>query len=286
MTEFLNKKIERAIKLIKSASLNAKNHNCILEVAYSGGKDSDVILELAKMAGVEFRAIYKNTTIDPPKTIKHVREKGVEVLQPKKNFFNLIKENGLPSNIRRFCCRVLKEYKVLDYAIIGIRRVESRMRNERYKEPEQCKVYSKTQKVRQYYPILDWTDEDVAEFINARKIKCHPLYYDENGNFHVERRLGCIGCPMLDKKRIEQFKEHPNFIKAYARSLKIYRETHKDNKITSYYKDEYEQLVRDIFYWRKSQKEWEALNNGLFQVPDGYYKKFLEEYFNIKFKEK
>lgn len=37
-----------------------------MELSYSGGKDSDVILELAKMSGIPFRPIYKKTTIDPP----------------------------------------------------------------------------------------------------------------------------------------------------------------------------------------------------------------------------
>lgn len=58
----MENKIQQAIRLIQSA---AKRHG-VLEVAYSGGKDSDVILELVKMADVPYRAIYKNTTIDPP----------------------------------------------------------------------------------------------------------------------------------------------------------------------------------------------------------------------------
>ena len=61
MRKELEKKIEQAIKLLR---LMAENNDDI-ELCYSGGKDSDVILELAKMAGVKFTAIYKATTIDP-----------------------------------------------------------------------------------------------------------------------------------------------------------------------------------------------------------------------------
>lgn len=86
----ITKKVERAIKLIQSASKIAQEHGQPLEVAYSGGKDSDVILELTKMAGVPYRAIYKNTTIDPSGTIKHAREMGAEILSPKMPFFKLI----------------------------------------------------------------------------------------------------------------------------------------------------------------------------------------------------
>ena len=69
--EQLHKKIDRAVRLIQSAAFPDGSP---VEVAYSGGKDSDVILELVRMSGINYRAIYKNTTIDPPGTIKHVEE--------------------------------------------------------------------------------------------------------------------------------------------------------------------------------------------------------------------
>lgn len=185
------KKKARAIRLLKNIPQDGP-----VEISYSGGKDSDVILELAKMAGIPFRAIYKNTTIDPPGTIRHVRSKGVEILPPKMTFFEVVEMSGCPTRRARLCCSHLKEYKVLDRAIQGIRRSESRARKERYKEPEICRVYDKNNKVKVYLPILDWTDADVERFVRERQIECHPLYYDENGAFRVERRLGCIGCPM------------------------------------------------------------------------------------------
>ena len=76
MTENLKNKINKAIRFLKS--IKAEN----IELAYSGGKDSDVILALANMAGIKIKAVYKNTTIDPPGTIAHVLDKGVEKLQP------------------------------------------------------------------------------------------------------------------------------------------------------------------------------------------------------------
>lgn len=295
MREELEKKVNYAIKLIQSASKIAAENGCPeIEVAYSSGKDSDVILELTKMAGVPYRAIYKNTTIDNCGAISHAQAMGAEILRPKLSFFKLIEKHGLPNKMRRFCCGYLKEYKILDYAIVGVRREESARRAKRYVEPEQCRVYSKTEKVRQYFPILDWTSEDVAEFISERGIKCHPLYYDENGHFHPERRVGCIGCVMLDKKRIEYFKQYPNMVKAYARALRKFRETHPDSKAVSMYADEYEHLVRDFFYWRKTQKEWEEIKRTeflgwgtqLFQnQPVISCKQFLEDYFKIKFKD-
>ena len=172
MRKELQKKVDFAIKLLQSIPQDGD-----IELSYSGGKDSDVILELAKMAGIPYRAIYKSTTIDPKGTIAHAREMGAEVVRPKKTFFQLISENGFPSRHSRFCCSILKEYKICDRAIQGIRRSESKKRAERYKEPEECRVYSKKEKVKIYLPILEWTDQDVEEFIKERNIKCHPLYY-------------------------------------------------------------------------------------------------------------
>lgn len=59
MTEELKKKVDRAIKLLQSTCQDQQ-----VELCYSGGKDSDVILELAKMSKINYRAIYKNTTIN------------------------------------------------------------------------------------------------------------------------------------------------------------------------------------------------------------------------------
>ena len=218
MNKQLEKKVERAIKLLKAAEKKAAEAGQPVEICYSGGKDSDVILELARMAGINYRAIYKNTTIDPPGTIKHVLDNGVEMVRPKKTFFQLMDNYGFPSRRMRYCCSFLKEYKVLDYAVLGIRAEESPKRKELYKEPEICKVYSAKEKVRQYMPILDWTIDDVTEFLNERNVRCAPVYYDKDGNFHPDRRLGCMCCPLASKNnRIEAFRKYPNMVKAYIR---------------------------------------------------------------------
>ena len=93
MTEKLEKKVDRAIRLLQSIPIN----NGDIELSYSGGKDSDVILELVKMAGLKVRVIYKNTTIDPPGTIKHCKEVGAEIVNPRTTFLQLIRKKGYPS---------------------------------------------------------------------------------------------------------------------------------------------------------------------------------------------
>jgi phosphoadenosine phosphosulfate reductase len=277
----MKKKIEQAIKLIQSAGRLAEKHGQPVEVCYSGGKDSDVILELVKMAGVEFRAIYKNTTIDPPKTIKHCKDMGVEVMRPRITFFELIQKHGFPSRFRRFCCKHLKEYKVLDVSIQGIRRSESTAREKRYNEPQICRFYgSKKNHVSVFLPILEWTDKDVEEFVKERGITCHPLYYDESGVFRVERRLGCMGCPLRSDNGLADFRQYPNLVKAWLRAGQKWFETHSESKTHEVFGS-----VFDLFYYhvfctshadylqRKSVDLW----GGVLDC-----KKFLEQFFNIK----
>ena len=268
------KKVARAIRLLQSIPQDGE-----IEISYSGGKDSDVILELAKMAGIPYRAIYKNTTIDPPGTIKHCREKGVEILHPKISFMGLVAKKGIPTRRARFCCSELKEYKVLDRAVQGIRRSESRARKERYKEPEICRVYDKHNKVKVYLPILDWTDEDVARFVQERGIQCHPLYYDEQGNFRVERRLGCIGCPMQSDNGKADYKKYPKLLKALIRAEKKFLDTHPNSASRAKFGDAYNMVFNDLFcdsyeeYLTKMQPD---LWGGQLDT-----RKFLSDYFNI-----
>jgi phosphoadenosine phosphosulfate reductase len=274
MSGDLHKKVERAIKLIQAA---AKGHEPI-EVSYSGGKDSDVILELTKMACVPYRAIYKNTTIDPKGTIAHVLSKGAEVINPKKTFMQLIEENGFPNRIQRHCCRFLKEYKVLDVAVQGIRREESAKRAARYHEPEGCRTYGKGEKVRIIYPILDWTKEDVLAFIVSRGIQIHPLYYRSDGTIDASRRLGCQCCPLKSDRGLSEFKANPRFVKMWIKAGQRYIDAHPNTKVAKIYGNGYEMFVKHLFY--DTLKDFYEARSGMFGWID--CKKKLEEYFGIE----
>ena len=270
----LEKKVERAIRLLQSIPQDGD-----IELSYSGGKDSDVILELAKMAGIPYRAIYKNTTIDPKGTIAHAREMGAEVIHPKKTFFQLICETGFPSRFQRFCCSVLKEYKICDRAIQGIRRSESRKRAENYKEPEICRVYSAKEKVKVYLPILEWTNQDVEEFIKERNIKCHPLYY-RRGQFDVTQRLGCMGCPLASrKKRIQEFMENPKLLKAWIRAgqKRYTSEAYQNGKANFKFKDAFEAMGYMLYC--ENIEDFKEKTHTLFGEFD--WKEFLQKEFKI-----
>lgn len=279
MNKEMVKKVEQAVKLLQVCYKAAGEP---LELAYSGGKDSDVILELAKMSGIEYRAIYKNTTIDPPGTIKHVKENGVEIRRPKETFFSLMSKKGYPNRYTRFCCSVLKEYKILDNCVIGIRKCESTKRAKRYTEPTACRIYgSKKNHVNAIYPILDWSDEDELEFIVERGIKLHPLYYLEDGSIDVTKRLGCMCCPLkYYKKRLQDFKQYPGMVKSYLRCGNEYLKSHPQTKTAKLYSDVYEYFVANAFFDNYKDYTKAKLCGILSDKPD--YKKLIEDYFNIE----
>lgn len=275
MTERLQRKVEQSVKFLQSACAGKQ-----VELAYSGGKDSDVILELAKMAGIDFVPIYKDTTIDPPGTHAHCRENGVQILKPKITFKQSIEKYGMPNRFYRFCCTLLKEYKIGDYSIQGIRRAESVKRAKRYQEPTVCRFYgSKRGHVEIFLPILEWTADDVAEFVNERGIRCHPLYYDEHGVFHPERRLGCLCCPLQSrKKRIEEFKKYPKMLHFYINGGGKFLDTHKDNKLHNAFNNPFEWMLRELtcdsigeFVYKYGNKDARA-----------DCKAILEQMFNVK----
>ena len=271
----LQKKVDRAIRLLQSIPTDKGD----IEISYSGGKDSDVILELAKMAGIPYRAIYKNTTIDPAGTIAHAMKNGVEVIRPKESFFRLVSKFGFPNRYYRFCCSALKEYKVCDIAIQGIRRSESRKRAEIYKEPEICRVYSAKEKAKVYLPILEWSDEDVSEFIKERNIKCHPLYY-RGGQFDVTKRLGCMGCPLQSrKKRIQVFKDNPKYLKAWimAGQKRYTSEAYQNGKSKYKLKDAFAAMGYQLYC--DNMEQFKTMTYGLFGEFD--WKEFLQKEFKI-----
>lgn len=274
----LDKKIKDSIRILKTGAQDKT-----VELSYSGGKDSDVILALAKMAGISIRPIYKCTTIDPPGTIRHVRENRVEVIKPEKTFFQLIEQHGFPTIRARFCCDKLKEYKIMDDAIQGIRRCESVKRAKNYKEPFICRIYgSKENHVNVILPILEWTDDDVRDFVDAYGIKCHPLYYDGDGKFHVERRLGCLACPLQRDRGLEDFKTHPKLVRCWLKAgQKWWDRPHEPKKgkpgSRQKFDDVYQLFVHNLFF--RSYSNFNTLRRGLFGTVD--CKAFLEEYFKI-----
>ena len=80
-------------------------------LCYSGGKDSDVILTLAKLAGVNYEAVHNLTTVDAPETVRYVKaQSDVIIDKPPETMWQLIVKKRMPPTRKvRYCCEKLKE---------------------------------------------------------------------------------------------------------------------------------------------------------------------------------
>ena len=61
-------------------------------------------------------------------------------------------------------------------------------------------------------PIIDWTDEEVWEFIREYNVTYCELY---DRGF---KRIGCIGCPMSTKAK-QELDAYPKFKKLYLKAF-------------------------------------------------------------------
>ena len=186
-------------------------------LAFSGGKDSICIYHLAKLSGVKFTPYFYMTTLDPPEILQFIKKFYPEVkwLRPKLSMFKLIEKKGLPIRQKRFCCEWLKEcYGSGETVLMGIRSSESAKRAKRKEYEKDWKDASKIF----VNPILNWTNNDVWDFIHDNKLPFPEIYLG------CKNRVGCIACPMnpaaaaVDLDRYPKFKA--GFLKAITKAMK------------------------------------------------------------------
>jgi len=106
-----------------------------LYIAFSGGKDSVALAEIARLSGVPHELHYNITTVDPPELIWFIREHYPQTVfeRPPKTMWQLIVDKGiLPLRNKRYCCEALKEGGGKDkVCCTGVRWAESVMRKQR-----------------------------------------------------------------------------------------------------------------------------------------------------------
>lgn len=219
----LEAKIQRSIGLLKmyeAGALRLSEYGYYL--AFSGGKDSCVIKQLAIESGVKFKAFYNLTTIDPPELVQFIKKHHAEVSwnKPKIPMLARLSErtNGPPSRLARWCCAEYKEQGGLGtMKVIGVRVAESIRRARLWKEFQPHRTDGAI-----LAPIAYWTDEDVWNFIKSRNLPYCDLY---DQGF---KRLGCIGCPLAGKSgQDREFEKWPKYEAMWKRAVfKYYNKWH------------------------------------------------------------
>lgn len=268
-------KEQKAIERFRLASdMSMRLYKKPLVIAYSGGKDSDVLLALAVRSGIPFEVLHSLTTADAPETVRHVKDtfkrleaKGVKCtvdkhIQPdgsRVTMWNLIPRKLMPPTRRvRYCCSVLKEGGGKDrFIATGVRWDESTARKRRggleviasdIKKTlilsndndedrrlfENCQMKGK----RVVNPIVDWKTEDILNYIEAEHICMNPLY---KCGF---KRVGCIGCPMASRTRTFEFSMFPKIKGAYIRAFGKMLEVRRQRELPTIW-----QTGIDVFHW-------------------------------------
>lgn len=265
LTPEQEKKVEVAYERYRWAAKEAERlFDMPIVVQYSGGKDSDVILQLAKESGVAFRVTHNLTTADPPDNVYYIRrvfaalrEEGIDcrINVPRRSLWKIMRETlVIPSRIMRVCCSELKERKMPDapYIVTGVRWAESAGRRAKSgiamvctashanvgceqaaaaagllttddastrRLFEQCQMRG----VRVLNPIIDWSDDDVWDYLHSRGIEGNPLYKEG------WTRIGCVGCPLASRRARElAFARYPKLYKAWCDAIAYVIERRKE----------------------------------------------------------
>lgn len=250
---------QKAIERIKMANqLSLKYYQKPIEVEYSGGKDSDVLLELFRRSGEHFTVAHSLTTVDAPETVQHVKDtfrrlelEGIHTEVDKHEYAengkkkritmgNLIPKKKMPpTRVVRYCCAVLKETRGKNsFVATGVRKAESTKR----KVWDAYEIVGNTAKdaVRVSDEMMLNNDNSEKRMVIERcmlkgKMVVNPLIdwsdsqlWDYINSEHIETcvlykegffRCGCIGCPMAGKGRVKVFARYPTYKRAYIRSF-------------------------------------------------------------------
>lgn len=207
--DILEKITQETIKKVFNTYIEFKNKVDVFYVAFSGGKDSVVTLDIVQRAlpHNEFKVLFGDTGMEFPDTYDIVnkielqcKEQNIEFIRAKSEFEPHFtwKKFGPPATVTRWCCSVhktapqvicLREMIGKDnftgMAFVGIRSSESISRS----EYDYVSLGEKHKGQYSCNPILEWNSAELYLYIYKQDILLSETY--KKGN----RRAGCLVCP-------------------------------------------------------------------------------------------
>lgn len=251
-----------------------------LIITDSGGKDSQVVKELALRSGIPFEIQHNHTTADAPETVRFIRseakrfeELGIKYTinlptykGKRTSMWSLIPQKLMPPTRKvRYCCFVLKEGGGAGrFIATGVRWAESKKRkdnrgiyeknaaevdkriilnndnDEKRRLFENCRQKAK----RTVNPIIDWKDEDVWGYLDSERVPCNPLYCEG------WKRVGCVGCPQAGRRGMERaFARWPKYKGLYIAAFDRMLEERRRKGLVDGSWGAIETTGRDVFHW-------------------------------------
>ena len=247
--DLLEKLAAETIKKIYNTYVEYMDRVDVFYVAFSGGKDSVVALDLVQRAlpHNKFKVLFGDTGMEFPDTYTTVdvieaqcKEQGIEFVRAKSHYSpeESWKKFGPPATVTRWCCSVHKtapqvialrqligKPNFTGMAFIGVRASESISRS----EYDYVSLGEKHKGQYSCNPILEWNSAELYMYIYAENIYLSDAY--KKGN----RRAGCLVCPRAAERN--------------------------EYMARAWYPEEFDSLINTIKYmYRKSFSSEDALN--------------------------
>ena len=234
--------VQETIKKVYNTYREYQSKVDVFYVAFSGGKDSVVTLDIVKSAlpHSDFKVLFGDTGMEFPDTYEAVNEteimcknSDIEFIRAKSDYSPEYtwRTFGPPATVNRWCCSVHKtapqilalrkitgKTNFTGMAFVGVRGSESISRSE-------YQYVSLGEKHKGQYscnPILDWNSAELYNYIyQYMEDPKHGVILNEaykKGN----RRAGCLVCPRAAERN--EYISHLWYTEAYEKYTEIIQE--------------------------------------------------------------
>ena len=210
----IEKLTQDTIKKVFNTYARFKDKVDVFYVAFSGGKDSIVTLDIVQRAlpHNSFKVLFGDTGMEFPDTYdtvgiieKECHHQGIEFIRAKSdlNPHCTWKQFGSPSKVTRWCCSVHKtspqilalrnnlgKINFTGMAFVGVRASESASRS----EYDYISLGEKHKGQYSCNPILEWNAAELYLYVYSENLHLNEAYKK------VNNRAGCLVCPNVSEK--------------------------------------------------------------------------------------
>lgn len=271
--DLLEKLSQETIKKIYNIYHEYQDKVDLFYVAFSGGKDSVLVLDLVQRALPHnaFKVLFGDTRMEFSDTYSVVnqvesncKEMGIEfirsqsILSPKETW----KQFGPPAQKIRWCCsvhkttpQILKLREILNktnfrgMAFTGIRAQESASRA----EYEDISFGEKIRGQFSCHPVLDWNSAELFLYIYSHKLILNEAYKKGNS------RAGCLVCPLAGYKNMWFKEQSYSHAENEEYTTTLYNKLIKETSSKSFSSKEAENEYINIAGW-KARRSGRELN--------------------------